>query len=113
MASVPELLRRELCAVETRVETLRQELEQLPQGYVSKKAIKGREYFYLQHREGQQIKSRLIRREALEGVLLSVRRRRQLKGELRELELRRKQLLRLLRLESSAPFLPLMREKNT
>ncbi|MBR2928273.1 MAG: hypothetical protein IKC24_03855 [Oscillospiraceae bacterium] len=113
MASVLDMLSRELETLETRRTALLQELESLPRGYVSKKEIKGRDYFYLQHREGQQIKSQLIKQGALESVLESIRRKKQLKQEIREIEREQKQIQRMLKKEQRKPLFAILQEKNT
>ena len=113
MASVLDILNRELEGLEARRTALLQELEGLPRGYVSKKEIKGRDYFYLQHREGQQIKSQLIKQGALESVLESIRRKKQLKLEIREIEREQKQIQRMLKKEQrKVLFASILPEKN-
>lgn len=112
MASVLDILNRELNALDARRIALQQELESLPRGYVSKKAIKGRDYFYLQHREGQHIKSQLIKQGALESVLESLRRKQQLKQEIREIDREQKQIRRLLKKEQRNPLFPVIKEKS-
>ena len=102
-----------LKAKEARRNALQQELDGLPRGYVSKKEIKGRDYFYLQHREGQQIKSQLIKQGSLESVLESIRRKKQLKLEIREIEREQKQIQRMLKKEQrKALFTALLQEKS-
>lgn len=110
--AVLDLLNRELEALESRRDALQQELDGLPRGYISKKEIKGRDYFYLQHREGQQIKSQLIKQGALEPLLEALRRKKQLKLEIREIEREQKQILRLLKKEQRKPLFPMIKEKN-
>lgn len=113
MASVLDMLNRKQEELETRRTLLLQELESLPRGYVSKKEIKGRDYFYLQHREGQQIKSQLIKQGSLESVLESIRRQKQLKLEIREIEREQKQIQRMLKKELRKPLFPsILQEKK-
>ena len=104
MSQVEEMLNRELERITARQEALHQELESLPRGYVSKKAIKGHDYFYLQHREGQSIKSQLIKQGMLESILEKQQRKQQLKQELRELTREQKKILRMLKKEQRRPF---------
>lgn len=104
MPSAEELLTRELDRLTARQEALRQELKELPQDYVSRKEIKGHSYFYLQHREGQSIKSQLIKQGMLEPILEKQQRKKQLKQELRELQQERRQLTKLLKKEQRRPL---------
>ena len=113
MASFLDMLNRKLEELESRRTTVLSEMESLPRGYVSKKEIKGRDYFYLQHREGQQIKSQLIKQGSLESVLESIRRKKQLKLELREIEREQKQIQRMLKKEQrKVLFASMLPEKN-
>ena len=113
MATVLDMLSRKLEELETQRAALLLEMEALPRGYVSKKEIKGRDYFYLQHREGQQIKSQLIKQGALESVLESIRRKKQLKLEIREIEREQKQIQRMLKKEQrKVLFASILHEKN-
>ena len=112
MATVHDILSRELETLEARRTALQQEMDGLPRGYVSKKAIKGRDYFYLQHREGRQIKSQLIKQGSLETVLESIRRKQALKLEIREIEREQKQIRRLLKKEQYKSLLPRLQGKH-
>lgn len=113
MSTVLDMLSRKMEELETQHAALLHEMEALPRGYVSKKEIKGRNYFYLQHREGQQIKSQLIKQGSLESVLESIRRKKQLKLELREIEREYKQIQRMLKREQrKAIFEAMLAEKN-
>lgn len=97
--AIINLLREELNQLISRQEAAEQELSTLPKGYISKKAIKGREYYYLQHREGKAVKSQLIKKTALENTLSLLRRKAQLKQDLKELAREQKQVRKMLQLE--------------
>jgi len=112
MPPVEELLKKELERLSARQEAVQQEIDDLPRGYVSKKAIKGRDYFYLQHREGQSVKSQLIKQGALESILEKLQQKQQLKQELREIKKERKQIERLLKAEQRRMLFGSMK-KNT
>ena len=112
MPPIEELLTKELDRLTARQEALQQELDSLPRGYVSKKEIKGRDYFYLQHREGQNVKSQLIKQGMLESILEKQQRKKQLKQELKENIREQKQVLRLLKKEQRRKLFLGMKEKT-
>lgn len=112
MPSVEEMLTKELAQLTARQETLRRELKELPQDYVSKKEIKGHSYFYLQHREGPRVKSRLIKQGMLEPILEKQQRKKQLKQELRELTQQQKQLQKLLKREQRRRLFGAVKQKT-
>ncbi len=112
MPPVEELLTKELNRLAARQEALQEELDSLPRGYVSKKEIKGHDYFYLQHREGQSVKSQLIKQGMLESILEKQQRKKQLKQELREILREQKQILRLLKKEQRRKLFLSMKEKT-
>ncbi len=112
MPPVEELLTKELDRLAARQEALQQELESLPRGYVSKKEIKGHDYFYLQHREGQSVKSQLIKQGMLESILEKQQRKKQLKQELRENLREQKQIIRLIKKEQRSRLFLSIKEKT-
>lgn len=113
MPPVVDILNRELDALEARRTAAQRELEELPRGYVSRKEIKGHDYYYLQHREGRSVKSQLIKQGALEPLLEALRRKQLLKQELREIEREQKQIRKLLKKEQKTPIFPRIKEKHT
>lgn len=110
MPSMEDRLTQELERLTARQEALRRELRELPQEYVSKKEIKGHSYFYLQRREGQSVKSRLIKQGMLEPILQKQQRKKQLKQELRELTQQQRQLQKLLKRERRRPLFGAMKK---
>ena len=63
---------------------MEKELESLPKGYLSKKRISGREYYYLQHRDGGKMVSSFVPAADVEEMRTKVERRRQLQASIRE-----------------------------
>lgn len=62
------------------------EIEQLPKGSLQKKKIKGKEYCYLQYREGDSVKSQYVR-EPMVGIFQEqINKRRDNLSALKELE---------------------------
>lgn len=112
MPSAEEMLTAELAQLTARQEALRRELKELPRDYVSRKEIKGRDYFYLQHREGHSIKSQLIKQGMLEPILEKQQRKKQLKQELRELTQQQKQLMKLLKREQRRRLFGAVKQKT-
>ena len=64
---------------------IRKELQDLPKGYISRKTIKGKEYFYLQFREDGKIRSRYIKREHLQSFQEKIELRKKDESALKEL----------------------------
>lgn len=72
------------------------ELATLPKGSVRVREIRGREYYYLNHREGNKVKSDYIPASEIDSVQHKIARRKELKAALREQEHSRKQIERAL-----------------
>lgn len=68
----------------------------LPKGYISKKVIKGKEYFYLQHKENGKVVSKYISAENLPEVEEQVKRRKQLDAALQRVRADKKRLRKVL-----------------
>ena len=63
---------------------MEKELDALPKGYLSKKRISGKEYYYLQHREGGRMVGSFVPAAEVELLQAQVDRRRQLQASIRE-----------------------------
>ena len=50
-------------------------LDKLPVGYISKKIIKGREYCYYQWRENDKVKSRYLKKNEIEPLIIEIEER--------------------------------------
>ncbi len=68
----------------SKIETLIQQLSELPKGYISKKTIKGKTYFYWQHLENGKLKSKYIHSDELETFKEALSKRERLERELKE-----------------------------
>ena len=58
-----------------RQQTLLNELESLPKGYISRKVIRGREAFYHQWKENGKVKSKYLKHDEVDGFREQIRRR--------------------------------------
>lgn len=65
---------------------LYRELESLPKGYISKKKIKGKVYYYLQFIKDGKICSRYIKNDELNHIILLLKRRKEVEKEIRNLK---------------------------
>lgn len=72
------------------------ELTTLPKGSVRVREIHGREYYYLNHREGSKVKTDYIPASEIDSVRRKIARRKELKAALIEQERSRKQIERAL-----------------
>lgn len=68
----------EYCRLTKEEREITREKNGLPMGYIQEKTIKGRSYFYLQHREGKTVKSEYIKRENLDEIRKDIEKRKQL-----------------------------------
>ena len=59
-------------------------LDKLPVGYISKKIIKGREYCYYQWRENDKVKSRYLKKNEIEPLIIEIEERKGLQKILKE-----------------------------
>lgn len=87
---------KELLAEKLEIE---QNLAVLPRGYISKKTIGGKQYLYLQTRNGDTVESKYIRAEEVEELTNQLSLRKEYEAELPEV------LLRLSKIETAAELL--------
>ena len=73
------------------------EYDKLPKEYLSKKNINGHECFYLQHREGDKIKSVYVNEKDVEDYAAKIERRRSLKKSLQDIEKELKKIERTIK----------------
>lgn len=92
MSVLMEVLQEELDRLERHREIYESALNELPKGYISKKNIRGRESYYLQHRDGGKIVSRYISAEELPEIEEQVQRRKRLQASLRRVKEDQKKL---------------------
>ena len=96
MSILMEVLKEELERLDRQQVAYERDLQELPKGYISKKKIKGKEYCYLQHRDGGKVVSRYIAADELPKVEVQVKRRKQLEASLRRVREDQKKLRRVL-----------------
>lgn len=87
---------KELLAAKLEIE---QNLAVLPRGYISKKTIGGKQYLYLQTRNGDTVESKYIKAEEVEEITNQLSLRKEYEAELPEV------LLRLSKIETAAELL--------
>jgi len=68
-----------------RIDEIKALLNTLPNGYISKKKIKGKQRFYLQFRDGKKIKSRYIKDNELDEITSQIKQRKILEEELKKI----------------------------
>lgn len=86
MAILDEVLNEERERLQRIQAAMLKELELLPKGYISKKTIHGKQYSYLQKREGNKIVSQMIPHQDIAEIERKIVRRRQLQASIREVE---------------------------
>lgn len=96
MSDLDDLLMEEYERIGSRVRAIDDELEELPKGYLSKKRIKGNDYFYLQRREGEKIVSMYIEEQKTNNMKTLINMRKELEKERRTLLKDRIRLERIL-----------------
>lgn len=70
----------------TEIERLKHRIAELPDGYVTKKTINGKEYFYLQWMEGRKTRSRILKGEEIGQYRAMVTERKALARKLKQLK---------------------------
>lgn len=76
---------------------MEKELSQLPQGYISKKFIYNKFYFYIQKRKGSKIISTYISSKDLPILERDIKKRKQLEISLKEVNLNIKKIERVIK----------------
>ena len=87
---------KELLAQKLEIE---QKLSVLPKGYISKKTIGGKQYLYLQTRNGDTVESKYIKAEEADEIAKQISLRKEYEAELPEV------ILRLVDIETAAELL--------
>ena len=77
-------------------EAIEKDLAGLPKGSIQRKVIGGREYHYLQYREGDKVRSEYVPAERLQALREQIARRKEDTVALKEQEKSRKQIERAL-----------------
>ena len=97
MSILMEVLKEELDRLERQQLAYEADLREIPKGYISKKNVRGKLSYYLQHREGKKIISKYISAKDLPVVEEQVRRRRQIEASLRRVKEDKKALRKVLK----------------
>ena len=96
MSILVSVLQEELDRLERQQAVYERDLQELPKGYISKKKISGKEYCYLQYRDGSKVISQYIAAGDLPKVEFQVMRRQQLKASLQRVREDQKKLRKVL-----------------
>jgi cell division protein FtsB len=95
MSILAEILKEEYDRLNATIASYEKAVAELPKGSVVKKRIGGREYFYLQWRDGRRVRSHYLRTDELATVSDQVQKRREYEKELRDLRASRKEFERV------------------
>lgn len=97
MSILMEVLKEEMDRLERQQLAYEADLQEIPKGYISKKKVRGKISYYLQHRDGNKIISKYISANDLPKVEEQVRRRKQLEASLRRVKEDKKALRKVLK----------------
>lgn len=90
------VFKEELDRLEQEKVVFEEQLQLLPKGYISKKKIAGKEYCYLQRREGGKVISQYIAAGDLPKIEVQIKRRKRLEESLRRIREDQKKLRKVL-----------------
>ena len=76
----------EYYTIEKKIKQLKSSLSEYPKGVIRRRSIKGKEYFYLQYREGKQIKSDYIRADEVPVISKRIKERKETEEQIRLLQ---------------------------
>jgi hypothetical protein len=91
MSILSEILNEEYERLNRTISSYEAMAAELPKGSLRKKRINGREYAYLQWRDGKKIKSKYIKSSEKDAIAELINRRRQYEREIRSLNESKKQ----------------------
>ena len=96
MSILMGVLKEELERLERQEVAYEADLQKVVKGYISKKNVRGKLSYYLQHRDGNKIVSKYISVQDLPEIEAQVRRRKQLEASLRRVKEDQKKLRKVL-----------------
>lgn len=96
MSVLMEVLQEELDRLVRQQAAYEADLQEIPKGYISKKNIRGRVSYYLQHRDGKDIVSKYISLADLPKIEQQIQRRKQLEASLRRVKEDQRKLRKVL-----------------
>ena len=76
----------EYYTIEKKLKQLKSSLSEYPKGAIRRRSIKGKEYFYLQYREGKQVKSDYIRADEVPVISKRIEERKETEEQIRLLQ---------------------------
>ena len=97
MSVLDDVLKEEYNRSKKIIKLIEDELNSLPKGYISKKKINGKVYYYLQKRQDGKIISKYISRDNIENYQRLLNRRKELEEALKERKEDKKKLERVLK----------------
>lgn len=96
MAVLDEILEEEYARSSRLVSHMEYELVTLPKGSLRARNIKGYEYYYLNYRDGKQVKSDYVPAKDVDELRNKIERRKSLVAAIREQKQSQKQIIRAL-----------------
>ena len=97
MSVLDDVLKEEYNRSKKIIKLIEDELNSLPKGYISKKKINGKVYYYLQKRQDGKIISKYINKDNIENYQRLLNRRKELEEALKERKEDKKKLERVLK----------------
>lgn len=97
MSILNSVMREEYNRLNRIIDKIEYEIAELPKGYISKKTINDKVYFYLQFKECGKVKSVYIKKEDVETYRSMIERRKGLLLKLEELQADKKKLEKVLK----------------
>ncbi len=92
MTILDEILLEEYNRLERGINLIREELIDLPKGYISEKKIGNGTYYYLQKREHNKIVSKHIKKGELESYKILLKHRKNLDQKIKEMKVEQEKL---------------------
>jgi len=91
----------EYVSIQKDLSTIQIEIAACPQGSLRKREIKGRYYYYLQHREGKQVKSLYVTADEAPQIQIEIEHRKDLEQQAKDLRARLSRYAKLLGVHNS------------
>jgi hypothetical protein len=96
MSILSDVLKEEYERIRLTISAFEAEAMTLPKGQIAVKRIKNKDYYYLQWRDGQKIRSKYIKKDELEELRLQVNRRNHLISSIKEMRKSEKEFRKVL-----------------
>jgi hypothetical protein len=72
--------------INSELDSVHRQIERLPKGSLRKRIVRGKEYYYLQYRDGSHVKSIYVKASDYESLQIEINSRKELERKARELE---------------------------